>query len=602
MLAESTGAASSTRGRGMDEEDERLDTVDGFLATSKPYPFSRGGAEDADSFEGSFLLHQSALLPPHLAAPLTPGGPKPVPTDADFRTLCEKDNFRRRFEVGEVLGRGAYSVVRACTDRTNGKQYAAKFVLKTLGRDDPAAMRSLYREVRVGRRIKHDHVVTQVGLWEEREHWVLVAELMSGGELFDRIVRSKHYTERQARDTVKALAEALAYLHSHGIAHRDLKPENILLVSKADDAPIKLADLGFASVVPAEGLSTPCGTPSYVAPEILERSPYGVQADMWSLGVITYILLCGYPPFSSPHQQTLFKLIRQARFRFEPPTWDDVSSQAKDLISRLLVVDPTRRLTARELLRHPWVTGTVGAKQLKGVRETMRGFATRQRKLIKTGMLVKQGHLIRNWKERQFVLYGDALEYFGSDSFRPKGTVPLREITEVKNMTRPGTFRIATAKGYELVMQAASERVATSWIRCIVAQKTYTELVERAAAALQANRVEEAAKLTEDAQRYEAYVDHSNSAGSGGGGLSDVDDTSSSEYDSSASENDDEQASVRVRRGAGGASPGGATTVTSSVAVTRNAEVFMPGSSQRWIEVSTDGGATREARSLVGSQ
>ncbi|KAA0150042.1 hypothetical protein FNF27_07841 [Cafeteria roenbergensis] len=508
------------------------------------FAFSRGGPDGvpagaAAKSEDSFHLHQSALLPPHLAPPADPAAPKPVPSDADFRSLCERGRFRDSFVAGDVLGRGAYSVVRGCTVRATGARMAAKFVLKTLGRDDPAAMRSLYREVRVGRRVKHPHVVAQVGLWEEREHWVLVAELMDGGELFDRIVRSRVYTERQARDTVKALAEALSYLHSHGIAHRDLKPENILLDSQEEDASLKLADLGFASVVPVDGLRTPCGTPSYVAPEILERSPYGVQVDTWSLGVIAYILLCGYPPFSSPQQHTLFRLIRAAKFRFDSPAWDGVSSAAKDLIARLLVVDPTRRLTAREVLRHPWITGTVGARQLRGVTQQMRGFGTRSNKVIKSGPLVKQGHLVRNWKERHFVLVGHALEYFERDSFRQKGSVPLREVTEVTAMSRRGTFRVATAKGYELVMQAASEATAVSWMRSITAQKNYIELMERAEVALAADRVEEAARLTQDAQRYEEYVERARRDGDDDASLSEVDEDDDEEDD----EEDDESGS-----------------------------------------------------------
>jgi len=264
-----------------------------------------------------------------------------------------------------------------------------------------------------------------------------------------------------------------------------------------------------------------------------------VQVDMWSLGVITYILLCGYPPFSHPKQHHLFSLIRAASFRFDSPAWDGVSPQARDLIARLLVVDPTRRLTSRELLRHPWITGTIGERQLRGVRQQMRGFGVRSNKMIKSGPLVKQGHVIRNWKERNFVLVGHALEYFELDSFRQKGSVPLREVTEVTAMKRRGTFRVATARGYELVMQAASEAIASSWMRCITAQKAYTELMERAAAALEADRVREAARLTRDAQRYEEYVERARKEGedAAAAGLDAVDESS----DESSGESADDE-------------------------------------------------------------
>ena len=154
-----------------------------------------------------------------------------------------------------------------------------------------------------------------------------------------------YYNEREARDLVKLLLEAIKYCHDANVVHRDLKPENLLLTSKDDDASIKLADFGFAKRVEfnSEGLVTACGTPGYVAPEILEGKSYGKTVDIWSIGVITYILLCGYPPFHDDNHNALFKKIKKGKFEFDSPYWDHVSDDAKDLILEMLVVDPEKR-------------------------------------------------------------------------------------------------------------------------------------------------------------------------------------------------------------------------------------------------------------------
>lgn len=168
---------------------------------------------------------------------------------------------------------------------------------------------------------------------------------MEGGELFDRIVDKSYYTEREARDLVLLLLEAIKYCHSYGIVHRDLKPENVLLSSKDDNASIKLADFGFAKKLDldSENLTTACGTPGYVAPEILKGSSYGKTVDIWSIGVITFILLCGYPPFHHDNHNALFRLIKAGKFEFSSPYWDHISDEAKDLINQMLVVDPAKR-------------------------------------------------------------------------------------------------------------------------------------------------------------------------------------------------------------------------------------------------------------------
>ncbi|CAM9242759.1 unnamed protein product, partial [Choristocarpus tenellus] len=176
------------------------------------------------------------------------------------------------------------------------------------------------------------------------------------GELFDRIVSKVVYNEKEARDLVCTLLEAVKYCHDRGIVHRDLKPENLLLVSEDNDALVKVADFGFAQkFMPDIGLTTQCGTPGYVAPEILMRKKYNQAVDMWSVGVITYVLLGGYPPFHDENQTKLFMKIKKGVYVFHPEYWSDISSEAKDLISKMLTVDPKKRITASEALEHPYL-------------------------------------------------------------------------------------------------------------------------------------------------------------------------------------------------------------------------------------------------------
>ncbi|CAN0277387.1 unnamed protein product [Ectocarpus sp. 4 AP-2014] len=178
---------------------------------------------------------------------------------------------------------------------------------------------------------------------------------MRGGELFDRIVKKAFYNEKEARDLCRILLDAVRYCHDLGIVHRDLKPENLLLTSQHDDANVKLADFGFARSIMGGFVSTQCGTPGYVAPEILRAESYGTSVDMWSIGVIVYILLGGYPPFHDENQTRLFRKIKAGNFKFHPEYWQSTSNEAKDLIRRLLTVDPKKRLTAAQAVTHPWL-------------------------------------------------------------------------------------------------------------------------------------------------------------------------------------------------------------------------------------------------------
>jgi len=182
-------------------------------------------------------------------------------------------------------------------------------------------------------------------------------ELVTGKELFDKIVEKGQYSEKEASNIVRQIVSAVAYLHEHGIAHRDLKPENLLTSGDGDSEVIKIADFGFSKNFGEDKLKTSCGSPGYVAPEVLTNEDYDNSVDMWSVGVIIYILLCGYPPFYADNAPALFKKIMEVKYDFDDPSWEHVSEDAKELIRHLLVKEPAKRYTAKQCAENPWVQG-----------------------------------------------------------------------------------------------------------------------------------------------------------------------------------------------------------------------------------------------------
>lgn len=265
-------------------------------------------------------------------------------------------SFTDLYKLGKQLGEGAFSVVKDGVHKQSGNSFAIKIVTKAkLTQEDEDALKD---EIAVLKELKHQHIIRLYDVFDESQYYYLVTEKMSGGELFDRIVQKSYYNEKEARDVCKILFEALRYCHSHKVAHRDLKPENLLLFSEHNDSDIKIADFGFAKKCLApNSLTTQCGTPGYVAPEILEGVPYDTKADMWSLGVIMYILLGGYPPFIEQNQRDLFRKIRKGQYEFHEEYWGQVSSDAKELIASLLTVSPARRLSGSEALLNKWIMG-----------------------------------------------------------------------------------------------------------------------------------------------------------------------------------------------------------------------------------------------------
>lgn len=267
-------------------------------------------------------------------------------------------SFQDTYFLGKKLGEGAFSEVKEVTSRQNrAESYAVKIVTKSkLTREDTVALQD---EIAILRELNHPHIIKLHEVFDESSYYFLVTEILSGGELFDRIVTKTFYNEKEARDVCKTLFEAMKYCHDRNVAHRDLKPENLLLMSRHNDMKIKIADFGFAKKVSSEQcLLTQCGTPGYVAPEILHGVAYGTKADMWSLGVIAYILLGGYPPFIEQNQRELFKKIKRGQYEFHVEYWGEISPQGKDLIASLLNTDPRARLSAQRALHNPWITGS----------------------------------------------------------------------------------------------------------------------------------------------------------------------------------------------------------------------------------------------------
>lgn len=206
--------------------------------------------------------------------------------------------------------------------------------------------------------LDHETLVSVVDFFEEEDFYYIVMELMEGGDVFDRILSLNNYTENDARDLAKILLVAVDEMHKNGIVHRDIKPQNIFLGCKRSNCKIKVGDFGFAKKVHTpKSLTLRCGTPSYVAPEIVKNQPYDQACDMWSVGVVIYVMLCGYTPFSEKTQDKVFERIKAGEYKFDKGDWSKVSEEAKDLIKGLMCINPDKRLTAGQALRSKWISG-----------------------------------------------------------------------------------------------------------------------------------------------------------------------------------------------------------------------------------------------------
>ncbi|XP_066147942.1 calcium/calmodulin-dependent protein kinase type II alpha chain isoform X7 [Euwallacea fornicatus] len=273
--------------------------------------------------------------------------------------------FSDNYDLKEELGKGAFSVVRRCVQKSSGLEFAAKIInTKKLSARD---FQKLEREARICRKLQHANIVSNPevlkhlvrlhdSIQEENFHY-LVFDLVTGGELFEDIVAREFYSEADASHCIQQILESVNHCHQNGVVHRDLKPENLLLASKAKGAAVKLADFGLAIEVSGEqqawfGFA---GTPGYLSPEVLKKEPYGKPVDIWACGVILYILLVGYPPFWDEDQHRLYAQIKAGAYDYPSPEWDTVTPEAKNLINQMLTVNPGKRITAADALKHPWI-------------------------------------------------------------------------------------------------------------------------------------------------------------------------------------------------------------------------------------------------------
>ncbi|XP_077093334.1 calcium/calmodulin-dependent protein kinase type II subunit gamma isoform X1 [Siphateles boraxobius] len=270
-------------------------------------------------------------------------------------TIVTSTRFTDEYQLYEELGKGAFSVVRRCVKKSTGQEYAAKIInTKKLSARDH---QKLEREARICRLLKHPNIVRLHDSISEEGFHYLVFDLVTGGELFEDIVAREYYSEADASHCINQILESVSHIHQHDIVHRDLKPENLLLASKMKGAAVKLADFGLAIEVQGDqqawfGFA---GTPGYLSPEVLRKDPYGKPVDIWACGVILYILLVGYPPFWDEDQHKLYQQIKAGAYDFPSPEWDTVTPEAKNLINQMLTINPAKRITADQAIKHPWI-------------------------------------------------------------------------------------------------------------------------------------------------------------------------------------------------------------------------------------------------------
>ncbi|XP_033870236.2 serine/threonine-protein kinase DCLK2 isoform X3 [Acipenser ruthenus] len=330
--------------------------VNGTPSSQLSTPRSTKSSNSSPTSPGSL---RGLKIPPHYGSASNVNG-APVesnclsPEAVNGNKCLSTSAILDKYKIGKVIGDGNFAVVKECVEWSTGKEFALKIIdkAKCSGKEH-----LIENEVAVLRRVKHPNIIMLIEEVDTAAELYLVMELVKGGDLFDAITSSTKYTERDASAMVYNLAGALKYLHCLNIVHRDIKPENLLVCEHPDGTKsLKLGDFGLATVV--EGpLHTVCGTPTYVAPEIIAETGYGLKVDIWAAGVITYILLCGFPPFRSENnlQEDLFDQILEGRLEFPSPYWDNITDSAKELIGRMLQINMEARYTAEQVLAHPWV-------------------------------------------------------------------------------------------------------------------------------------------------------------------------------------------------------------------------------------------------------
>ncbi|KAG9475409.1 serine/threonine-protein kinase H1 [Eleutherodactylus coqui] len=275
-----------------------------------------------------------------------------------------------KYDIKALIGRGSFSRVVRVEHKASKQPYAIKMI-ETKYREGREVCES---ELSVLRRVRHTNIIQLIEVFETQERVYMVMELATGGELFDRIIAKGSFTERDATHVLQMVLEGVKYLHTLGITHRDLKPENLLYYHPGTDSKIMITDFGFASARKKGDdclMKTTCGTPEYIAPEILVKKPYTNSVDLWALGVISYILLSGTMPFEDDNRTRLYRQILKGKYSYSGEPWPSVSNLAKDFIDRLLMVEPSERLTATQALKHPWVVSMAASSSMKNLHRSI---------------------------------------------------------------------------------------------------------------------------------------------------------------------------------------------------------------------------------------
>jgi len=294
----------------------------------------------------------------------------------------KKYPIEEEYELGDVLGSGTFSEVRLGTNKKTGTKYAVKIMTKE--NNNARKKEIIDVEIEILKRVNHQHVVKLYDLFETEDKYFLVLQLITGGELFDRIVELIHYSEKDASEIVKKIVMGVQHLHSKQVVHRDLKPENLLLSSKDPDANVLITDFGLSAIMPEDQrLYRAVGTPGYLAPEVLETldtgAGYRQEVDLWGIGVIMYILLCGFPPFYGEDDDEIYDKICDGSFEFPSPYWDGISDDAKDLIDHLLVLNSVKRYTCEQVLEHRWITENTRTEGLASTIAELKKFNARRK-------------------------------------------------------------------------------------------------------------------------------------------------------------------------------------------------------------------------------
>ncbi|CAJ0768221.1 23815_t:CDS:10 [Entrophospora sp. SA101] len=277
--------------------------------------------------------------------------------------------------TAKVLGTGSFAVVKECVEKKTNESYALKILTKKVLKGKE---KILSTELDILKKVHHPYVVSLHDLYESKEGVFIVTDLASGGELFSQLLLKGSYTEKDAADLARKLLEGVAYLHDLGIVHRDLKPENLLFKDTSEDADILITDFGLSKILTSteDVLFTACGTPDYVAPEVLLQVGHNKPVDVWSIGVILYVMLCGYTPFWGENQAELFESIMSGEYDFEEEYWSEISDSAMDLIEKMLTHDPSKRITAKEACKHPWFES---AKKVDILEKVKSNFSAKER-------------------------------------------------------------------------------------------------------------------------------------------------------------------------------------------------------------------------------